>query len=46
VLLITFLLMGFSSLLIGLMPPYAMIGIWAPILIVALRFMQGFAMGG
>jgi MFS family permease len=46
VLLITFLLMGFSSLLIGLMPPYAMIGLWAPILIVALRFMQGFALGG
>jgi MFS family permease len=46
VLLVTFLLMGFSSLLIGLMPPYAMIGIWAPILIVALRFMQGFALGG
>jgi MFS family permease len=46
VLLITFLLMGFSSLLIGLMPPYALIGIWAPILIVALRFMQGFALGG
>jgi MFS family permease len=46
VLMITFLLMGFSSLLIGLMPPYAVIGIWAPILIVALRFMQGFALGG
>jgi MFS family permease len=46
VLLITFLLMGFSSVLIGLMPPYALIGIWAPILIVALRFMQGFALGG
>jgi MFS family permease len=46
VLLITFLLMGFSSLLIGLMPPYALIGIWAPVLIVALRFLQGFALGG
>lgn len=46
VLMITFLLMGFSSLLIGLMPPYSVIGIWAPILIVALRFMQGFALGG
>jgi MFS family permease len=46
VLLFTFLLMGFSSLLIGLMPTYAMIGIWAPILIVTLRFMQGFALGG
>jgi MFS family permease len=28
------------------MPPYATIGIWAPILIVLLRFMQGFALGG
>jgi len=46
VLMITFLLMGFSSLLIGLMPPYSIIGIWAPVLIVALRFMQGFALGG
>jgi MFS family permease len=46
VLMFTFLMMGFSSLLIGLMPPYAMIGIWAPVLIVTLRFMQGFALGG
>lgn len=46
VLLITLLLMGLSSLLIGLMPPYAMIGIWAPICIVLLRFLQGFALGG
>jgi MFS family permease len=46
VLMITFLLMGFSSLMIGLMPPYSTIGIWAPILIVTLRFMQGFALGG
>jgi MFS family permease len=46
VLLCTFLMMGLSSLLIGLMPPYAMIGVWAPILIVLLRFLQGFALGG
>jgi MFS family permease len=46
VLLITFILMGISSLLIGLMPPYSMIGLWAPTLIVALRFIQGFALGG
>ena len=46
VLLITFMLMGASSLLIGLMPPYARIGIWAPGLIVLLRFLQGFALGG
>jgi MFS family permease len=46
VLLATFILMGVSSLLIGLMPPYAVIGFWAPLLIVVLRFLQGFALGG
>jgi MFS family permease len=46
VLLTTFLLMGLSSLLIGLMPPYAQIGFWAPLAIVLLRFLQGFALGG
>jgi MFS family permease len=46
VLLATFILMGISSLLIGLMPSYAVIGFWAPLLIVILRFLQGFALGG
>jgi MFS family permease len=46
VLLSTFMLMGISSLLIGLMPTYATIGFWAPLLIVLLRFFQGFALGG
>jgi MFS family permease len=46
VLLATFMLMGVSSLLIGLMPTYAMIGLWAPVAIVFLRFLQGFALGG
>jgi MFS family permease len=46
VLLATFIIMGVSSLLIGLMPPYGVIGFWAPLLIVLLRFMQGFALGG
>lgn len=46
VLLATFILMGLSSLLIGMMPTYATIGIWAPVAIVILRFLQGFALGG
>lgn len=46
ILLFTFIIMGFASFLIGLMPTYATIGIWAPILIVMLRFIQGFALGG
>jgi MFS family permease len=46
VLLTTFVLMGISSLLIGLMPTYAKIGVWAPVGIVLLRFLQGFALGG
>lgn len=46
ILLTTFFLMGISSLLIGIMPPYSAIGIWAPLLIVILRFVQGFALGG
>jgi MFS family permease len=46
VLLSTFLLMGLSSMLIGLMPSYSTIGFWAPSLIVTLRFVQGFALGG
>ncbi|CVI62583.1 MFS transporter (plasmid) [Agrobacterium leguminum] len=46
ILLFTFILMGVASFLIGLMPTYATIGVWAPGLIVVLRFIQGFALGG
>src|SRR6476659_736975 len=40
------LLMGAATVLMGLLPGYASIGIWAPILLVALRFAQGFGVGG
>jgi MFS family permease len=46
VLLYTLILMGVASLLIGLLPTYASIGLWAPGLLVLLRFLQGFALGG
>ncbi|MEU3274424.1 MFS transporter [Saccharomonospora sp. NPDC006951] len=46
VLLATFLAMGISSLIIGLLPPYSAIGFAAPLLLVVMRFVQGFALGG
>ncbi len=45
VLLITLLMMGIATSLIGLLPTYDSIGIWAPILLVALRIVQGFGAG-
>jgi MFS transporter, MHS family, shikimate and dehydroshikimate transport protein len=40
------LLMGSATLLMGVLPGYATIGIWAPILLVILRFAQGLGVGG
>ncbi|WP_405622522.1 MFS transporter [Streptomyces sp. NBC_00076] len=45
VLFLTILLMGASTTLIGALPTYASIGILAPILLVALRLVQGFGAG-
>jgi MFS family permease len=42
----TVLMMGIASTLIGLLPSSEQIGVWAPILLVSLRFVQGIAVGG
>jgi metabolite-proton symporter len=46
VLVVTLLLMGIATFAIGLMPTYATLGVWAPILLVVLRFVQGLGLGG
>ncbi len=45
-LVVTLTLMGAGTFLIGALPTYAQIGFWAPLLLVILRFVQGFAVGG
>ena len=40
------MLMGLSTLGIGVLPTYAAIGLWAPALLIVCRFVQGFALGG
>jgi len=45
-LVITLTMMGLATFAMGLMPSYATIGVWAPILMVVLRFVQGLAVGG
>ena len=45
-LVLTLLIMGVATFLIGLLPTYSTIGIWAPTLLVLMRLAQGFAVGG
>ena len=45
-LVLTMTLMGAASVAIGLLPTYASIGLAAPVLLIALRLVQGFAVGG
>src|SRR5690554_2423275 len=45
-LVLTLTMMGLATFAMGLMPTYETIGVWAPALMVALRFVQGLAVGG
>jgi MFS family permease len=44
--LITILLMGLSTFIVGVLPGYATLGIAAPVILIALRLVQGLALGG
>src|SRR6478736_4332759 len=44
--LVTILIMGASTFIVGLLPSYASIGMAAPVILIALRMLQGLALGG
>ncbi|MGN6665790.1 MAG: MFS transporter [Trinickia sp.] len=45
-LVVTLVIMGLATAAIALVPTYAQIGIWAPVLLLLLRVLQGFGLGG
>ncbi len=44
--LVTILIMGLSTFIVGILPAYASIGVAAPVILIALRLLQGLALGG
>jgi MFS family permease len=44
--LVTILIMGMSTFIVGLLPSYATVGVAAPVILIALRMLQGLALGG
>ncbi|MFE6688734.1 MFS transporter [Streptomyces sp. NPDC057743] len=46
VLVASLLLMGLSTACVGLLPGYGTLGVWAPLLLILLRFLQGIGLGG
>jgi len=46
VLILTLLIMGVATFLIGLLPTYAAVGVWAPVMLLGLRVFQGIGIGG
>ena len=44
--LVTIVIMGLSTFLVGVLPSYASIGLAAPAILIALRLLQGLALGG
>lgn len=46
ILIVSLLMMGLATFAIGLLPSFATIGLWAPVLLVVLRVIQGIGLGG